>query len=72
MRSTFAMTLFSFGLIFLSFGAVVLVIELVGARFGVPHETGGVLALGFLVGGGILAGAGVLLNRSRGSPTSSN
>lgn len=69
MKSTVAMTLFSFGLIFLSFGFVVLVIDLVGTRFGAHHKSGMTLALGFLLAGGVAAGTGILINRSRGNRT---
>lgn len=68
MRSTMAMTLLGFGMIFLAFGAVIFVINLLAARYGTPHPTGGILTLGFIAAGGILAAAGFFLNRSRRSP----
>ena len=64
MRSGLATILVSFGTIFLSFGLVFFVIGFLGARHGSPHEMAGPLALGLLVTGAILAGAGVLLRRS--------
>jgi hypothetical protein len=72
MRSTMAMTLLGFGMIFLAFGAVIFAINLLAARYGTPHPTGGILTLGFIAAGGILAAAGFFVNRSRGGPTSSN
>ncbi len=70
MRSNLAMALLGFGIIFLSFGAVVFVLELFGARYGTSHAKAGILMLGCLVAGAILAGGAFVLNRSHGKPTS--
>lgn len=64
MRSGLSNTLVSFGAVFLSFGLVFVVLTLLGSHFGTPHPTGGILGAGFLVGGVVLWGAGVFLNRS--------
>ena len=70
MRSNLAMALFGFGLIFLSFGVSVLLIELLAARYGTRHGLSGMLMLVCFVVGGILAGAGLFLNRSAEDPRS--
>ena len=60
MRSNMSMTLASFGVVFLSFGAVILVIGLLGLYFGSRPSLGitGTLGLGLLVIGAVLFGAG--------------
>lgn len=60
MRSTMAMTLASFGVVFLSFGTVILVIGLLGLHFGSRPSLGlpGPLGLGLVVIGAVLFGAG--------------
>jgi hypothetical protein len=69
MQSKLAMSLFGFGMIFVSFGTAILVIGIFAARHGTPHAMSGILAVVFLVGGAILCGGGVVLERSgRGSP----
>jgi hypothetical protein len=72
MFSRLAMALFGFGLIFLSFGFVVFVIESVGKRYGAHHASAGKVMLGFLLAGAVLAGAGLLVNRSRGTSRSNS
>jgi hypothetical protein len=60
MRSTMSMTLASFGVVFLSFGTVTLILGLLGLRFGYRDALGlpGLIALGFLLLGAVLFGAG--------------
>ncbi len=70
MRSTMAMTLFGFGMIFFSFGAVSFVLNRLAARFGTPHGAG-LLTMGFLAVGAVLIAAGFFLNRSGRRPTQS-
>ena len=55
-----SMTLASFGVVFLSFGAVILVIGFLGLQFGTRPSLGraGILGLGFLLMGAVLFGAG--------------
>jgi hypothetical protein len=57
--------LVSFGTIFLSFGLVFLIIELLATAFGTRREIGVMLGIGSLVIGGLLAGAGVFMGKSR-------
>ncbi len=66
MPSKLAMALATFGTIFLSFGAVIVVIGLLGVRYGSREAMGGAgsVALGFLVAGAVLAGASYIVNRS--------
>lgn len=70
MKSNLAMALFGFGLIFLSFGTSVTLIELLAVRFGTRHALSGILMLICFVVGGTLAGAGLFLNRSAEDPRS--
>jgi hypothetical protein len=64
------MALFGFGLIFLAFGLSVTLIELLAVRYGTRHELSGILMLVCFGVGGILAGAGLFLNRSAEDPRS--
>jgi hypothetical protein len=64
------MALFGFGLIFLSFGVSVMLIELMAARYGNRHAVSGLVMLVSFVVGGVLAGAGLFLNRSAEDPRS--
>jgi hypothetical protein len=66
MHSKLAMALASFGTIFLSFGGVIVVIGLLGIRYGSRDAMGGAgaVALGFLIAGAILAGASYMIGRS--------
>ena len=59
--------LISFGTIFLSFGLVFLIVEALATAFGTRRELGVMLGIGSLVIGGILAGAGLFMDRSRDS-----
>ena len=70
MKSNLAMAFFGFGLIFLGFGVSVTLIELLAARFGSPHPVSAIVMLVCFVVGGILAGAGLFLNRSAEDPRS--
>jgi hypothetical protein len=67
MRSTLAMTLAGFGTVLLSFGAVVVVIGLLGLRFNSREAMGGagLIGLGFIVAGALLAGGGYAVERSK-------
>lgn len=66
MPSKLAMALASFGTIFLSFGSVIVVIGLLGIRYGSREAMGGAgkVALGFIVAGAVLAGASYMVSRS--------
>lgn len=64
------MALFGFGLIFLGFGVSVLLIELMAVRYGTGHAISGLVMLVCFVAGGVLAGAGLFLNRSAEDPRS--
>lgn len=67
MRSTMSMTLASFGVIFLSFGSVILFIGLLGLRFGSRESLGGagLLGLALVVIGAVFFGAGFATNKRR-------
>ena len=60
MRSTMSMTLASFGVVFLSFGAVILLIGFLGLHFGYRSSLGfpGLVGLVFFLIGAVLFGAG--------------
>ena len=60
MRSTMSMTLAGFGVVFLSFGTVIVVLGLLGVYFGSRPSLGfpGTLGLALLVIGAVLFGAG--------------
>jgi hypothetical protein len=51
------------GTIFLCFGITFAIIELLGARYGTPHDTGVVLAIGLLVAGGVFVVASRFMTR---------
>jgi hypothetical protein len=55
-----SMTLASFGVVFLSFGGVILVIGFLGLQFGYRHSLGfpGMVGLVFVLIGAVLYGAG--------------
>lgn len=72
MRANLAAGFLYIGTIFLSFGIVLSVIGLMGARHGVHHARGVVLAVVLVAGGAILLGASSLVRRSLGAPTSNN
>ena len=55
----------SLGTIFLSFGLVFLIVELLATAFGTRRDLGVMLGVGSLVIGGVLAGAGVFMGKSR-------
>lgn len=61
-----AVTIRSFGAIFLGFGFTFLVIGLLGVRFGARPGLGtaGILAAVGLVGGALMFGAGTMMMRS--------
>jgi hypothetical protein len=65
MNSTLAMTLKGFGVVLLSFGFVVVIIALLGIRYGSRDATGGagLIAAGFIVVGALLTGGGFALSR---------
>ncbi len=56
--------LLSFGTILLSFGITILLIELLAARYGTRHDIAGILMVICFVGGAVLAGAGIFMNRA--------
>ncbi len=64
MRSGKSGVLISFGTILLSFGITILIIELLAARYGTRHDIAGILMVVCFVGGAVLTGAGVFMNRS--------
>ena len=65
MRSTLSMTLASFGVVFLSFGGVILFIGMLGLRFGSRESMGGagMIGLAFVLIGAALFGAGYATNK---------
>ena len=69
MRSTMSMTLASFGVIFLSFGGVILLIAMLGLRFGSRESLGGagMIGLVFVLIGAALFGAGFVTGKRRDS-----
>ena len=69
MRSTMSMTLASFGVLFLSFGGVILVLGMLGLHFGSRESLGhaGVIGTAFVVIGAVLFGAGSMTNKRRDS-----
>jgi hypothetical protein len=71
MRSYFAAAFMGIGGIFLSFAAVVFIIEYFTSRTNAVHQLPTMTALGMLtlVGGGVLFALGYLLNRMRRART---
>ena len=69
MHSRFSTALAGFGTIFLAFGSVIVVIGLLGIRFGSRESMGGAgsIALGFIVAGAVLAGAAFAIDRRAGA-----
>jgi hypothetical protein len=69
MRSTMSMTLASFGVLFLSFGGVILLIGMLGLHFGSRESLGsaGTIGIAFVVIGAVLSGAGFATNKQRDS-----
>ena len=67
MRSTMSMTLASFGVLFLSFGGVMLFLGMLGLHFGSRESLGsaGTLGIPFVVIGAVLFGAGYATNKKR-------
>lgn len=65
MRMHMAAGLTYIGTILLAFGIVIAVIQLLAGQYGTRHPTGVMLAVVLLIGGGVLAGAGTLMKRSR-------
>lgn len=67
MRSTMSMTLASFGVLFLSFGGVMIILGLLGLHFGTRESLGGAGMVGFpfIVIGAVLFGAGFVTNKRR-------
>lgn len=65
MRSTKSMLLLSFGVLFLSFGGVMLLLGLLGLQFHTRESLGGagLLALVFLVIGAVLYGGGFAIGK---------
>lgn len=65
MRSNKSMLLLSFGVLFLSFGGVILILGLLGVQFGSRESLGtaGLLALVFLVTGAALYGGGFAMGK---------
>ena len=65
MRSNKSMLLLSFGVLFLSFGGVILLLGLLGIQFGARESLGsaGLLALAFLLIGGALYGGGFAMGK---------
>lgn len=70
MRSSLAVGLICFGVIFAGLGAIILTIELIGAANGTQYQMGGLLPAGLLVAGAISAAVGFLRYGSRPGPTS--
>ena len=67
MRSTMSMTLASFGVLFLSFGGVMLLLGMLGLHFGSRESMGsaGMLGGAFVLIGAVLFGAGFVTNKRR-------
>lgn len=65
MESGLGRILLSFGAIFIGFGITFLIIEALAYAFGTPRQLGMMLGIAGLVIGGILAGAGLAMNKSR-------
>jgi len=63
MGSNFQMVLRSFGVVFLSLGVTAGIIQLLALRFGTGHSEAVVLAIGSLLIGAVLFGAGTMLRR---------
>ncbi len=63
MGSNFQMVLRSFGIIFLGLGVTSSIIELLSLRFGTGHREAIPLAIGSLLIGAVLFGAGTMLRR---------
>ena len=63
MGSNFQMVLRSFGVVFLSLGVTAGIIQLLALRFGTGHSESAVLAIGSLLIGAVLFGAGTMLRR---------
>jgi hypothetical protein len=60
-----SMTLAGFGTVFLGFGGTILLIAMLGLKFGTREHLGGAgrLGMGFVVLGAILFGAGYSVNK---------
>jgi hypothetical protein len=69
MRSTKSMVLLSFGILFLSFGAVMVLLDFLGIHFGARESwsTGSGVAVVFLVLGVIFYGSGFRMGKSDNS-----
>jgi len=67
MRSKLSMVLAGFGVVFLSFGGVMLVLGTLGLRFGSRESLGGagIVGIPFVLIGAILFGAGFTVNKRR-------
>ena len=63
MGSNFQMVLRSFGIIFLGLGVTASIIETLSLRFGTGHREAVSLAIGSLLIGAVLFGAGTMLRR---------
>lgn len=63
MGSNFQMVLRSFGVVFLSLGVTAGIIQLLALRFGTGHSEAAALAIGSLLIGAVLFGAGTMLRR---------
>ena len=63
MGSNFQMVLRSFGVVFLGMGVTAGIIEMLSLRYGTGHKEAVSLAIGSLVIGALLFGAGTMLRR---------
>ncbi len=63
MGSNLQMVLRSFGMVFLALGVTSAIIEMLSLRFGTGHPEAVMLAIGSLLIGAVLFGAGTMLHR---------
>jgi uncharacterized membrane protein YjjP (DUF1212 family) len=65
MRSTKSMLLLSFGVLFLSFGSVMVLLDFLGLHFGAREamSKGGLTGFAFFVIGALLYGGGIAIGR---------
>ena len=63
MDSNFQMVLRSFGVVFLGMGVTAGIIQMLALRYGTGHKEAVALAIGSLLIGAVLFGAGTMLRR---------
>ena len=63
MGSNLQMVLRSFGMVFLGLGVTASIIEMLSLRYGTGHSEAVTLAIGSLIIGAVLFGAGTMLRR---------